>query len=379
MYEQETTTKNILYNQSAAYKIHETNFKMSCGQRQLEAEVAAIEAELADDINIFPRRSRQYPRRPTRDRNISYLRNMAPTPATTIAEQTIFGNRSHTQGSHVQTSIRPPTQQRAGLPAQEMTRASRRHTAAQVGHMQTTRAQLSAGPPIRTPPSTSTRSTVNIVTPRLVQASRAQAVQHQEQQAQPLARASNTEVPPTIETRTVQNINRSMCAAVSLEKMERTYHRAYKNFNEWCNRLREAGTITVNNPSEDENVKNLVPSIIDLYFSEVIIHRQVQPSNARKSLCAIQWVIKNIIPVNERFDAESEVVKECLRAQKINYENSAQRGTLPDPHAGLRIKILSYDENRKVLNHIFRKSRQWGCLCVSWNWGMRAYVRADSV
>ena len=145
--------------------------------------------------------------------------------------------------------------------------------------------------------------------------------------------------------------------------------------------MRERGIVEITNESHPENpdTQNLAPAIINLYFSEVVIHHKVTPSHARKPLVALQWYIKNLLPVEKRFDAESEQVKECLQVQKIAYENGARRDTLPDPHSGLRIKILSHDENLKVLHHIFKHSRQWGCLSLSWNWGMRAYVRCDSI
>ena len=104
---------------------------------------------------------------------------------------------------------------------------------------------------------------------------------------------------------------------------------------------------------------------VDLYFMKVVVGLDVAAGSASRICPALQWYV-NVLPERERFEVRSQRVEDALKLQRINYNNNQVSRTKPfgDPHANVRVNVLSVEENKRVLKYMYRQASQWGAVTV---------------
>ena len=89
-----------------------------------------------------------------------------------------------------------------------------------------------------------------------------------------------------------------------------SYKREYNIFKEWVEKQKQNGDL----PATQQVLSR---ETVDLYFTEVIVFRDIAASSAKRITYALQWYVKNTLPQGQRFTVVNDAVNDALEAQKL--------------------------------------------------------------
>jgi hypothetical protein len=152
-------------------------------------------------------------------------------------------------------------------------------------------------------------------------------------------------------------------------KPDATYAREWRRFKEFVDAERAADNI----PSGE---KYLTRENVDLYFSEKISKRNVNPDGARRVVSALQWFSDRYEHAFDAFKVESPYVIRALAAHK-QHHGASLATKIVDPHGKLPTDVMTDDEYMKA-HDIILKSQEWQDLQLAWSTCDQTYVRYSS-
>jgi hypothetical protein len=155
--------------------------------------------------------------------------------------------------------------------------------------------------------------------------------------------------------------------------VDKTYKSEWKRYKVWVTMNRVNLKIP---PGE----KFITRGNIDLFFSDQVAHRHtIQPTTARRALCALQAYADDLeyIDGSEKMELESFSVKKSLEAQKRRYLAHIS-DKIEDPHGNLPTNVLTEADTLRVISACI-KSPNWMDLCLSWTTCEQTFIRNHSI
>ena len=153
---------------------------------------------------------------------------------------------------------------------------------------------------------------------------------------------------------------------------DRSYKAEWKNYRAWVAEHRANNVLPV-------GPKYLTQENIDLYFSEKVVNRLINPDSARQVVSSLQRFADDIEYVDgqESFIVDSFSVKKALEAHKRLYK---ERKLLhvEDPHANLPTDVLSEDDCVRALQ-LAATGQNWKDMMLCWATCEQTYLRNDSM
>jgi hypothetical protein len=156
-------------------------------------------------------------------------------------------------------------------------------------------------------------------------------------------------------------------------KKDQTYENEWKKYFTWVNKQRLNNVIPY-------GPKFLTRENVDLYFSEVVVHRQVVPYTARRAVSALQMYADDdeYTDGSVTFIVESPVVKKALQAHRVMHEQRIL-SSVADPHEDLPTDVLTTEEETNCICKEAIKWSNWKDMHLSWTTCDQTYLRFDSL
>jgi hypothetical protein len=153
---------------------------------------------------------------------------------------------------------------------------------------------------------------------------------------------------------------------------DRTYKNEWKNYVAWVIQKRESNVIPL-------GPKFLTRENVDLYFSEVVVHRRVNPNTARRVVSALQIYAddEEYTDGSITFVVESPVVKKTLQSHRVLYEQRVNN-SVRDPHLNLPTDVLTEKETDCICKEAIQGSN-WKDMHLSWTTCDQTFLRHDSL
>ena len=152
---------------------------------------------------------------------------------------------------------------------------------------------------------------------------------------------------------------------------DRTYISEWNRYRTWVTQMRVQNVIP-------HGPKFLTRENVNLYFSECIIDRKVNPDGARRVVSALQRFANNI-EYNDGniFTIDCDAVSVSLAHHKKLYQ-SRTSGMVEDIHANLPTNILSVQNCEKILTLAISK-RNWKDMMLCWTVCEQTFLRNDAM
>jgi hypothetical protein len=156
------------------------------------------------------------------------------------------------------------------------------------------------------------------------------------------------------------------------QQADRTYDSEWRNYRVWVDDMRNQKLIP-------PGPLYITRSSVDLYFQEVIVDRDIQPTGARRILSALQWYADRVeyIDGQTKFAAESVSVKQALETHKRLFQVKMGQ-KLMDPHANLPTNMLTPQESEQAIRSALGQAN-WNDLTLCWTTCEQSYMRTDSI
>ena len=153
------------------------------------------------------------------------------------------------------------------------------------------------------------------------------------------------------------------------------YKGIWKRYVKYINEARNNGELP-------EGDKYLTRVNVDMYFSNVVTTLEVTPQSAKRHRSALQWYSNNdeFFLEEEPFQvANGQVVEASLEQQAQTFAtNYLLRNH--DAHENLPTDVLSKEDHRKLLHHIFSSNVQnWQDLAFGWTCTHDTFLRLASL
>jgi hypothetical protein len=155
-------------------------------------------------------------------------------------------------------------------------------------------------------------------------------------------------------------------------KKDRTYETEWNKYVTWVNKQRLSNVIPC-------GPKFLTRENVDLYFSEVVVHRKVVPDTARRVVSALQMYADDdeYTDGSVTFIVESQVVKKALQTHRVMHEQRILNRVV-DPHDDLPTDVLTEIETNRICKEAI-KWPNWKDMHLSWTTCDQTYLRFDSL
>jgi len=151
-----------------------------------------------------------------------------------------------------------------------------------------------------------------------------------------------------------------------------TYVREWRNYRAWVTLKRAQNLIPY-------GLKYITRENIDLYFSEVVAHRRINPDSARRVVSSLQRYAddEEYCDGSETFRIESPSVKRALETHSSDF-HKRQQLVAEDPHNNLPTDILSEETEIRMLSFA-AESANWKDMMLCWTACEQMHLRNHSV